>query len=63
MTTTEKPAVMQAMIRVASARSKGLVNHLKMVAMDLNDDGFVETARDYNAAVECINQLLRLLED
>ena len=56
MTTTERPTVLKA-------RSKVLMNHLKMVATDLNNDGCVETARDYNAAVECINQLLKLLED
>ena len=56
MTTTERPTVLKA-------RSKVLMNHLKMVAEDLKDDGFTETARDYNAAAACINQLLKLLED
>jgi hypothetical protein len=63
MTTIEKPAFKQAMIKIASARSKGLMNHLKMVAEDLKDDGLVETARDYEAAAACINQLLKLLKD
>lgn len=56
MTTKERPTVLKA-------RSKVLMNYLKMVAMDFDAEGFTETARDYNAAAACIARLLEELED
>jgi len=55
MTTTERPAVLKA-------RSKALAKHLEMLAQDLEESGFTETAKDCDAASACITQLLDLIE-